>query len=1058
MDPGTIIAVAQLTGKILQSLKKYASSVKDADAERTRLASQLTAIQCVLDNIKNHLVAGHGAPGCKALSENLRVLLNDGGSIALYMATLRELMGELNEGSKKMRLRDKLLWPLREEKMKDLLQKIGHYRIHFIMVYSLLTSERLAEVASTVASISEEQMRVRAEAEVREKRRELEEQEREHEKMKEDIVKWLDPVDNGLKHATVAESRQEGTCAWLFKHPTYPQWMEADHGLLMIHGTPGFGKTTLASSVIDHVRCGSHPTINYHYCDFREPASVDVTRILRTILAQAVRYLPSGTDELRDLSRRARDRKEHLASEEIIALLARSSTHCRGDLYVVDALDECLDPSSVLEKLRALSAFNGVHVLVTSRSEYRITELLGMEDFRICLMDQHDAIEKDIEHYIINQLSRRTQFRRFPDDLKYDISAQLLSNPNCMFRWAQCQLETLRKCQSFAAVKNTLRHLPRSLNETYERMLEEVDRLDPYDRRIIQRALQWLVGSPRLLTLRELNNALLIEVGERELGKYSPFDPHFVVDICGSLVYFEEKSGVVGLSHSTVKEYLTSTTWLVSPEMSSCAEVVVALHRELALRCVTYALLDAFDNGACDTWHDCCERSREFPFHAYVTQEWTYHVSHVKAYDESLYRSVMMLLCGRHAEKHRQALRQVEEADARLNRISPHLPWVYAARTGLDWLVKHMLLEHPEWHTTISLTGYDNVYGCPLEAAVKLGVPNVVSTLLKMGADVEGSHVFTPFHHAVERLTMWGMPKSPFRQIIHNLLDYGADVTTHIEAAHMLCLRGEVAILRRVLHLGFRRDAVGNDGEHILFSAVRGGMLGSALMLLGAGSDVDLVSPEGHFPLEIALHHRRSAMAQLLLDRGAATWPLSVSREDLAWATQKRWYQFICSSFELKPKISYEYIHRVYRVLSELGLPPSVCLDILDLGEFWVWSPFQSFDELLQYNQHKPTPPFSYFRFEICLAENGAVPPLELFIHDKPSKEAFRSYTFNLNASQSTIRRWRRELQAGCRVRFVVKAPGHEFPQCSTHILYAEMSMFYRFELRVEDEQREPPR
>ena len=57
------------------------------------------------------------------------------------------------------------------------------------------------------------------------------------EKMKENIVKWLDPVDNGLKHATVAESRQEGTCAWLFKHPTYLQWMEADHGLLMIHGT-----------------------------------------------------------------------------------------------------------------------------------------------------------------------------------------------------------------------------------------------------------------------------------------------------------------------------------------------------------------------------------------------------------------------------------------------------------------------------------------------------------------------------------------------------------------------------------------------------------------------------------------------------------------------------------------------------------------------------------------------------------------------------------------------------------------------------------------------------
>ena len=186
------------------------------------------------------------------------------------------------------------------------------------------------------------------------------------------------------------------------------------------------------SSVIDHVRCGSHPTINYHYCDFREPASVDVVRILRTILAQAVRYLPSGTDELRNLSRRARGRKEHLASEEIMALLERFSTYCPSHLNLVDALDECVDPSSLLEKLHALSAVGGAHVLVTCRSEHRITELLEEGDFRLCLMDEHDAIEGDIERYVVSQLSRTVHFKHFPDDLKNDIAAQLLSNANSM--------------------------------------------------------------------------------------------------------------------------------------------------------------------------------------------------------------------------------------------------------------------------------------------------------------------------------------------------------------------------------------------------------------------------------------------------------------------------------------------------------------------------------------------------------------------------------------------------------------------------------------------------
>ena len=115
-----------------------------------------------------------------------------------------------------------------------------------------------------------------------------------------------------------------------------------------------------------------------------------------------------------------------------MALLERFSIYCPSHLNLVDALDECVDPSSLLEKLHALSAVGGAHVLVTCRSEHRITELLEEGDFRLCLMDEHDAIEGDIERYIGSQLSHKVHFKRFPDDLKKDIAAELLSNADGM--------------------------------------------------------------------------------------------------------------------------------------------------------------------------------------------------------------------------------------------------------------------------------------------------------------------------------------------------------------------------------------------------------------------------------------------------------------------------------------------------------------------------------------------------------------------------------------------------------------------------------------------------
>ena len=97
----------------------------------------------------------------------------------------------------------------------------------------------------------------------------------------------------------------------------------------------------------------------------------------------------------------------------------------------------------------------------------------------------------------------------------------------------------------------TLRHLPKSLNETYERILQDIDSSGPYNQHIARRALQWLVGSFRPFSLAEINDALSIQVGRSELDAGAFFDVRDVIDACGSLVYCEDD--IVGLSHLTVK-------------------------------------------------------------------------------------------------------------------------------------------------------------------------------------------------------------------------------------------------------------------------------------------------------------------------------------------------------------------------------------------------------------------------------------------------------------------------------------------------------------------------
>jgi ankyrin repeat domain-containing protein 50 len=155
-------------------------------------------------------------------------------------------------------------------------------------------------------------------------------------------------------------------------------------------------------------------------------------------------------------------------------------------------------------------------------------------------------------------------------------------------------------------LKKTLRSLPRSLDETYSRMLSNIN---PELIDNVKRILAWLCFSLRPVTVQEIIEGLMVELGENpRLNKDRQLqDPNDVIAICPGLISMssredepslslrdvslisnqDSKAPLIRIAHFSVQEYLESD------RIQSQTGAKFALHSrtantELARTCITY--------------------------------------------------------------------------------------------------------------------------------------------------------------------------------------------------------------------------------------------------------------------------------------------------------------------------------------------------------------------------------------------------------------------------------------------------------------------------------------
>ena len=137
------------------------------------------------------------------------------------------------------------------------------------------------------------------------------------------------------------------------------------------------------------------------------------------------------------------------------------------------------------------------------------------------------------------------------------------------FLFAKLQLDILLNSHSDEDVKAALLSLPEDLDETWVRLLQDVDSANsnPRNHEKIRRILRWLVSAVRPLKVDEIKEAIAVEECQMHRNRNAEVKDAQIVDLCGPLVSINEETNELSLAHFSLKEFLLSGKLLDTSEV-----------------------------------------------------------------------------------------------------------------------------------------------------------------------------------------------------------------------------------------------------------------------------------------------------------------------------------------------------------------------------------------------------------------------------------------------------------------------------------------------------------
>ena len=420
-----------------------------------------------------------------------------------------------------------------------------------------------------------------------------------------------------------------------------------------------------------------------------------------------------------------------------------------------------------------------------------------------------------------------------------------------------------------------LKELPETLDETYERILRDINKAN---RDHAHRLLQCLTVAVRPLHVAELAEVLAVDFGPAYRGGTSKLNTDWrwedqqeaVLSTCSSLISVVDEKGsqIVQFSHFSVKEFLTSSRITGSSSDVSPFHIhFEPAHTILAKACLVVLLRlgEVVDE---DNVKD------KFPLAQYAAEHWVDHArfenvsSHIREEMDDLFDP---------DKPYFAAWLQVHDIDTTplegslLYWFAPGdkssnsaIPLYYAALCGFHDLAEQLIIKYP---LQVYCTG--GYFVSPLGAALRGGHLKIAQVLYECGADVDvqGYGDYT---------SLYAASCSGHSEIVQWLLIHGANpneqghlVKHEWTLLHAAAMSGHVEVSRLLLQYKVDIDAHDKEGRTPLHIAVEHGHVNVARLFLEHGADVNARDNSRNTSLLRATKRGRLEVARLLIEHGA---------------------------------------------------------------------------------------------------------------------------------------------------------------------------------------------
>ncbi|CAN9092244.1 unnamed protein product [Alternaria alternata] len=705
------------------------------------------------------------------------------------------------------------------------------------------------------------------------------------------IRSWLSAPDPSTNYHKAHKQRQAETGVWLLEGEQFTRWRERAASRLWLYGIPGCGKTILSSTIIEHLLQYCHDDTSmvmaYFYFDFNDTQKQDPELMLRSLLCQLLESSVGILKGVDALFSSCENGKRQPLLHALLQVTKEAAQEFKHVYVVLDALDECAQRSELMDMLETVAGWqlDNLHLLMTSRKERDIESSLEeyiRDEDTVCL--QRDVVDKDIRRYVQQRLRVDKGLAKWNKDasVRQEIEAALMRGARGMFRWAVCQLDTLRECCNRAMLRKSLASLPRTLDQTYDRILSAIS--DEHSNYAI-RILQWLTFSARPLSVEEVAEVVAIDAARDPAFDRDEVleDPLEVLDICSSLVTIttnevDRRSGsaqrIVALAHYSVQEYL------VSDRIKQGSAKQYSIQKAACQSAITRGSLKYLMQ-----LQQPLEREtlQVFALARYSAKFWSSHLR--KTEDEGEQASQLAAsLMAKEQPAYFNWIRlhdldhPWEEPDLEKSADSIPMPLYYAALLGLSTVTKLLFDKGAE------VNAQGGAYGNALQAASYGSHERVVEMLLNTGANVNAQGgvygnalqaASARGHEQVVKTLLDTGAEGGHEQVVKTLLDTGAEVNAqggvYGNALQAASYGGHEQVVKTLLDTGAEVNAQGGVYGNALQAASYGGHEQVVKTLLDTGAEVNAQGGEYGKALQAASFRGHREIVTLLLDRGAQT-------------------------------------------------------------------------------------------------------------------------------------------------------------------------------------------